>query len=411
MSAARSPIDAGRRLVGQGPLDEPRPQQLRLIRYDYYRDDDRAFEAFKAGEIDIRQENIARNWATAYDIPAGQGRAHPARRDASTRAAADAVLRLQPPARAVQGPPRARGDRPPCSTSHGPTRTCRYGLLTRDQQLVLRQFRARPPPACRRRRSSKSSSRCAARSPTRSSPRSSSCRRPTARGNIREAGAPRHRAPQGGRLGDQGRQDDRARHGPEARLRDACWASRSFERIALPFKQNLRSSIGIDMRVRTVDTAQYQRRKDDFDFDMIDRRCSASRCRRATSSASSGAPRPADTPGSRNTIGIADPAIDRLIELVIAAPDRESLVSARAALDRVLLWHHYRRAAISIRHEFWSPTGTASAGRRRAPNTQPRGLSTPGGSTRQGQRAPARREAEQAIIAASRAAVVMAEAP
>ena len=41
-----------------------------VMRYEYYRDVTVQFEAFKAGEIDIRQENIARNWATAYDIPA-----------------------------------------------------------------------------------------------------------------------------------------------------------------------------------------------------------------------------------------------------------------------------------------------------------------------------------------------------
>ena len=40
------------------------------VRYEYYRDVSVQFEAFKAGEIDLRQENIARNWATAYDIPA-----------------------------------------------------------------------------------------------------------------------------------------------------------------------------------------------------------------------------------------------------------------------------------------------------------------------------------------------------
>ena len=49
----------------------------------------------------------------------------------------------------------------------------------------------------------------------------------------------------------------------------------------------------------------------------------------------------ADTPGSRNIAGIKDPAIDELIELVIAAPDRESLVQRTRALDRVLLWGQY----------------------------------------------------------------------
>ena len=54
----------------------------------------------------------------------------------------------------------------------------------------------------------------------------------------------------------------------------------------------------------------------------------------------------ARTKGSRNTGGIADPAIDKLIELVISAPDRKSLIMRTRALDRVLLWHHYRRATI-----------------------------------------------------------------
>jgi microcin C transport system substrate-binding protein len=49
----------------------------------------------------------------------------------------------------------------------------------------------------------------------------------------------------------------------------------------------------------------------------------------------------ADQPGSRNTIGIRDPAVDALIDLVIAAPDRQSLVHRTRALDRVLLWGYY----------------------------------------------------------------------
>ena len=49
----------------------------------------------------------------------------------------------------------------------------------------------------------------------------------------------------------------------------------------------------------------------------------------------------ADVPGSRNLIGINNPVVDELIEAVIAAPDRESLIAASRALDRVLLWGHY----------------------------------------------------------------------
>ena len=49
----------------------------------------------------------------------------------------------------------------------------------------------------------------------------------------------------------------------------------------------------------------------------------------------------ADAPGSRNLAGIQDPVVDKLIDLVIAAPDRPSLVARTRALDRVLLWGHY----------------------------------------------------------------------
>ena len=49
----------------------------------------------------------------------------------------------------------------------------------------------------------------------------------------------------------------------------------------------------------------------------------------------------ADQPGSRNIIGIKNPAVDELINRVIFAKDRAELVAATKALDRVLLWNHY----------------------------------------------------------------------
>jgi microcin C transport system substrate-binding protein len=46
-------------------------------------------------------------------------------------------------------------------------------------------------------------------------------------------------------------------------------------------------------------------------------------------------------PGSRNIVGIKNPAIDALIDRVVGAQDRDDLVAATRALDRVLLWNHY----------------------------------------------------------------------
>jgi microcin C transport system substrate-binding protein len=113
----------------------------------------------------------------------------------------------------------------------------------------------------------------------------------------------------------------------------------NWERIALPFAKNL-ERLGVAARVRTVDSAQYEYRMKHFDFDMtvavfpqslspgneqVDYWASVS----------------ADTPGSRNLAGVRDPVVDRLIELVISAPDRPALVARTRALDRVLLWGHY----------------------------------------------------------------------
>lgn len=98
--------------------------------------------------------------------------------------------------------------------------------------------------------------------------------------------------------------------------------------------------IGIPSRVRTVDVAQFQQRVGNFDFDM--------RFRQYTASLTPGTElrdwfgsRAADTPFSRNSPGIKNPAVDALIDHALAATNREELLTAIHALDRVLLWNHY----------------------------------------------------------------------
>jgi microcin C transport system substrate-binding protein len=112
-----------------------------------------------------------------------------------------------------------------------------------------------------------------------------------------------------------------------------------FERVALPFAQNLKR-LGVDARVRTVDPAQYQQRTQNFDYDMIVGLWgeSPSPGNEQREFWGSGA---ADIPGSQNLIGIKDPVVDALIGEVVAAPDRDQLVTRVHALDRVLLWSQY----------------------------------------------------------------------
>lgn len=115
--------------------------------------------------------------------------------------------------------------------------------------------------------------------------------------------------------------------------------SPAFERIVLPFVRNLKR-LGIDARVRLVDTSQYINRLRAFDFDMIVSSWGQSESpgneqRGFWSSAA------AESNASRNYAGLKNPVIDELIELLISAPTRDSLIARTRALDRVLLWGHY----------------------------------------------------------------------
>jgi microcin C transport system substrate-binding protein len=113
----------------------------------------------------------------------------------------------------------------------------------------------------------------------------------------------------------------------------------SAERIALFYKPSL-ERIGVTASIRVVDDAQYQNRLRSFDFDMIIDQWGESLSPGNEQREYWGS-QTADQPGARNTIGIKNPAVDTLIDKVIFAKDRAELVAATRALDRVLLWNFY----------------------------------------------------------------------
>jgi microcin C transport system substrate-binding protein len=113
----------------------------------------------------------------------------------------------------------------------------------------------------------------------------------------------------------------------------------TIERVALPFSQNLKK-IGVEATVRTVDATQYTNRERSRDFDMIYESWSES-LSPGNEQLEFWGSEAAARDGSANYAGIADPGIDALIREIIFAPDRETLVAATKALDRVLLAHHY----------------------------------------------------------------------
>ncbi len=113
----------------------------------------------------------------------------------------------------------------------------------------------------------------------------------------------------------------------------------SMERIVLPMTQFLKR-LGITLHTRTVDTAQYQNRVDRFDFDMVSWRLGQA-LSPGNEQRDYWHSEFADIEGSRNLIGIKDPAVDALVQAIISAPDRATLVAACRALDRVLQWSHF----------------------------------------------------------------------
>lgn len=113
----------------------------------------------------------------------------------------------------------------------------------------------------------------------------------------------------------------------------------SFIRITEPFVQNLKR-IGITATIRAIDSAQLERRMEDFDFDMaivaIPQSPSPGNEQRDFWSSAA-----ADTPKSQNVLGVKDPVIDQIVEELIAAPDRKSLIAFTRSLDRVLQFGYY----------------------------------------------------------------------
>jgi microcin C transport system substrate-binding protein len=111
------------------------------------------------------------------------------------------------------------------------------------------------------------------------------------------------------------------------------------ERLLSSYVRNLKR-LGVQAKLRTVDSAQYENRTASFDFDVIVNHWGQS-LSPGNEQAIYWGSEAAEDQGSRNYAGIKDPVVDALIEKVVQAHDRDSLIAATRALDRVLLWSYY----------------------------------------------------------------------
>ena len=304
------------------------------IRTEYYRDATVALEAFKAGQVDWRIENSAKNWATAYDFPALE----------KGLVKKEAVLTRLPTG--MQG--YAINTRRPLFTDRrvraalievfdfewmnknlfydNYTRTSSYfsdsdfassGLPQGGELALLDRFRDKLSPDVFTK---------PFKLPVTDGSGNNRAGLRRALDLLKEAGWT---------IVD--RKLVNAKGEPfrfEILLRDPA-----FERIALPYVQSL-ERLGMDVRVRTVDAAQYQRLLDLFDYDMTDVVIGESDSP-GNEQMELWSCTAAKMEGSNNTMGICDPVVDALVGEILAAHDRQRLVAATRALDRVLLASSY----------------------------------------------------------------------
>lgn len=313
--------------IGKDNFDE--------IRFEYFRDSTVALEAFKADVVDWRTENSAKNWATGYDFPAVRDKRvileeFPINNVGIMQAFAFNIRRRQ-----FQDPRVRRafnfafdfeemnkqiffGQYKRIASYFEGTELASSGLPEGQELAILETVRDKVPPEV---------FTTPYTNPVGGSPE-------RMRANLRE----------GTRLLREAGyvvKDQRLVHAGtgEPLTVEFLTQEPSIERIVLFYKPSL-ERLGITVSVRTVDDAQYENRLRTWDFDVIVASWPQSLSPGNEQRGYWGS-QAADQPGSRNLIGIKNPAVDALIERVIFAKDRAELVAATRALDRVLLWNHY----------------------------------------------------------------------
>jgi microcin C transport system substrate-binding protein len=141
----------------------------------------------------------------------------------------------------------------------------------------------------------------------------------------------------------------------------------AMERIGLPYAQWL-GRLGIDARIRTIDAAQYQKRMDDLDFDMSTAVVPESDSL-GNEQIDFWSCRSAQQPGTVNYAGVCDPVVDALVAKIVGATNREDLIVASHALDRVLLsgWYfvpqwHLQEVWVAYWNRFGHPAAPVRTG-------------------------------------------------
>ncbi len=310
-------------------------RNFQTLRFEYYRNSTVALEAFKGDQVDWRTENSAKNWATAYDFPAVRDKKvvleeFPIRnlgvmqafafnirrdkfKDARVRRAFNFAFDFEEMNKQI-----FFGQYKRIASYFEGTELASSGIPEGKELEILNAVKDQVPSDLFTTPYS---------NPISGTPQN-------VRSNLREALKLLREA--GYEVQDTKLVNTKTK---ETLAIELLVDDPSFERVMLFYKPSL-ERLGIAVSVRTVDSAQYENRMRQWDFDIV-----------IASWAKSLSPgneqrdfwgsQAADLPGSRNVVGIKNPAVDAMIERVIFAKSREELVAATKALDRVLLWNFY----------------------------------------------------------------------
>ena len=306
------------------------------IRYDYYRDATVAVEAFKSAAFDVRVENEAKKWVSAYNgfsekdglikksfthsLPSGmQGFVFNTRRpffaDRKVRKALGLVFDFEWSNKNL-----FYGLYKRTESYFDNSELASKNLPEGEELKLLERYKKQLPPEVFE--------------------KPFSLEKTTGDGNIRpqmeKAFALLEEA--GWTIQDNVLKNKKGEPFRFEILIDSA-SSAAWERIALPYIRNLKR-LGIDAVLRAVDSTQYKNRLDSYDYDMIvyvwGQSTSPGNEQRYFWGSTA-----ADANGLQNYAGIKNPVVDELIEKIIEASDRKKLVAAVNALDRVLLWEYY----------------------------------------------------------------------
>lgn len=324
-------------------------------RYTYFQDDNAAFLAFKKGGIeDIRRETSTRRWVTEYDFPAvKEGKVIKREfKSGMVQPMQAFVFNLRRPQFADR---RVREALTLAYNFEDQNRKHFFGLnkrlgsyfenselasggIPQGRELeILEEFRDQLPPELFTQEF---------KLPVNDTPTSE-------RQHLREAIRLLNEAgweTRGGKLVNK-------ETGEPFRI-EFLGASETAEIITDGLIPNLRK-LGIDATLRIVDASQYIQRVQNFDFDAVTGVFGQSNSP-GNEQRDYWTSRAADTPGSRNIMGIKDPVVDALVDKIIYATDRDELVALTHALDRVLLWNYYTIPQYyqpTIRMAYWNKFG------------------------------------------------------